>query len=212
MKVYIDAHTHNLVNGNSFSVVNLSLDNASEVLQSSDHLYFSIGIHPWDVASVDIAVLQDMELLLADSRIMAIGECGFDRNAKATIREQVYYFERQVQLSEKFNKPLIIHCVAAFNELIVLRKRLKPTQNWIIHGFRSKPEMAKQLLDNGFFLSYGQHFNPFSVALTPIDRLCIETDESEMDIVELYKTIASIKNCQPSELNAACELLRLYVC
>lgn len=212
MTVYADAHTHLLNTKNPFSVVNLSVADARFVLAVSSHTFFSVGIHPWHVHEVGVLALQQLELLLADTRIKAIGECGMDRNAQATLKEQEFFFERQVQLSEKFKKPLIIHCVATFNELIVLRNRIKPTQNWLIHGFRGKPEMAKQLLNHGFSLSYGAYFNALSVALTPINKLCIETDEAYSDIVDLYKTIAGIKNCHPSELNAACALLRLYVC
>ncbi len=212
MTAYIDAHTHSLCTGNPFSVVNLSVADAVSVLQASSHTFFSVGIHPWDVHTAGTLALQQLELLLSDARIKAIGECGLDKNSKATMKEQLFFFERQVQLSEKYNKPLIIHCVAAFNEVIALRKKLKPTQEWIIHGFRAKPEMAKQLLNHGFALSYGAFFNAMSVALTPIDKLCIETDESETEIADLYKAIANIKNCHPAELNAACALLRLYVC
>ena len=212
MTVYIDTHTHALSTTNPFSVVNLSVADAASVLQTSSHKFFSVGIHPWDVHESNPSAIEQLEILLSDTRIKAIGECGLDKNAKAPCKEQEYYFLRQVQLSEKFKKPLIIHCVASFNELIVLHKKLKPTQNWIFHGFRAKPMMAKQLLDHGFSLSYGKNFNALSVELTPLEKLCIETDASDLQIADLYKTIAGIKNCQPSELNAACALLRLYVC
>jgi len=212
MLVFIDAHTHNLQTENPFAIINLKCEEWERVLAQPSNRFYSVGIHPWFVHKTDTSVVDRLEEILKDERVKAIGECGFDRNSKASFKEQGYFFERQVQLSEKFEKPLIIHCVAAFNELILLRKRLKPTQNWIIHGFRGKPEMASQLLQHGFAISYGEKLNPKSVEITPLDKLCIETDESTTSIEEIYKQIAAIKNCRTEELNAACKLLKMYVC
>lgn len=212
MLALIDTHSHNLHSDNPFAVINVPLPDCKQLLQSTTTQFFSVGIHPWDVHKTDSSTIDLFEEILVDKRVKAIGECGFDRNAKATFKEQVYFFERQVTLSEKHEKPLIIHCVAAFNELIVLRKRLNPSQNWIIHGFRGKPELAAQLLKHDFALSYGEKFNSHSVEVTPLDKLCLETDASNAAIEEIYKTIATLKNCRPEELNAACRLLKLYVC
>lgn len=212
MLVYIDTHTHSQDESNCLSIVNVPLERVDDFASHHTKSFYSVGIHPWEVHTIDTSVFEKLESLLLDERIKAIGECGVDRNAKATIKEQIYYFERQVQLSEKYSKPLIIHCVAAFNEMIVLRKKWKPTQEWIMHGFRAKPQMAKQLLKHGFVLSYGSRFNAESVVVTPIDRLCIETDDADIEVSEVYASIAAIKKCHPSELNAACSILRLYVC
>jgi TatD DNase family protein len=181
--------------------------------KSHPDTFFSTGIHPWEVHNTDPSAFDIFEKLLANDKYKAIGECGFDRNAKASFKEQGYFFERQVLLSEKYEKPVIIHCVASFNEIILLRKRYNPTQNWILHGFRGKPEMASQLLNHGFALSYGSKHNPASIEITPIDKLCIETDMHEdVPIETIYRTIATLKNCNIDELNAACRLLKLYVC
>jgi TatD DNase family protein len=212
MLAFIDTHTHNLHTENPFAVINLAIDDCNRMLTESTHRFFSVGIHPWYVHETDTSTIEKLEEIITDERVKAIGECGFDRNSKASFKEQGYFFERQVLLSEKFEKPLIIHCVAAFNELILLRKRLKPTQNWVIHGFRGKPELAIQLMQHGFALSYGPKFNTKSVEITALDKLCIETDESSTPIEELFRDIAAIKNCRPDELNAACRLLKLYVC
>ena len=212
MNVYIDAHTHCSDWENPFAVRNLSFDEIESFLKSAKREFCSFGIHPWDVHTLRPDVLEEVEAWASDPRIKAIGECGLDKNSKASIKEQAYFFERQVTISEKLLKPMIIHCVAAFNEIIALRKKLHPAQIWLIHGYRGKPQMAKQLLNAGFALSFGEHFNPLSVELTPIDKLCIETDEGETPIEHLYKDIAIIKGCLPFELNGACQLLKLYVC
>lgn len=212
MLAHIDTHTHNLDTDNPFAVVNIPLQQIKQVLETSKGGFYSVGVHPWDVHTTDSSVLDLLEEVLADNRIKAIGECGFDRNSKASFKEQGYFFERQVMLSEKYAKPLIIHCVAAFNELVLLRKRFAVHQPWILHGFRGKPELAQQLLQHGFALSFGEKYNIQSVSVTPIDKLCIETDESTISIDTLFRQIAALKNCRPDDLNAACSLLKLYVC
>ena len=208
----IDIHTHNPFQENVLAIKNLSISELDELDQSNSFKYFSIGIHPWEVRETNPNALDKIEYLAANDAVKAIGECGLDKNSKAGLKEQCYYLERQIQISEIHQKPLILHCVAYFNEIISLRKRIKPTQDWIIHGYRGKQQLAKQLIDNGFALSFGEKHNSQSVEITPIDRLCIETDTSTTDIMALYKEIATIKGCLPKELNAACRLLKLYVC
>lgn len=212
MNVFIDIHTHNINSDNPFAVRNLNVESAIRFFETNQSGYCSVGIHPWDVHTTDTSVFDQFEKLVQHKSVVAIGECGLDKNSIATIKEQNYFFERQIMLSEEFEKPLIIHSVATISELLALKKRHQPKQNWIIHGFRGKPETAKQLLDHGLAISYGQKFNPLSVEVTPVDRLCIETDESKLDISEIYKNIAAIKSCRPNELNAACHLLKLYIC
>lgn len=81
------------------------------------------------------------------------------------------------ELSETLRKPLILHIVKSFPEIIALRKQWKPTQPWIIHGFRGKPQLARELLAHGFHLSYGKKYNPASLTITHASRLLRETDE-----------------------------------
>ena len=212
MAIYIDAHTHNPFKEDILAIKNLNISEIDKLDISNKFQYYSIGIHPWEVHEIHSNAFEKLDFWAANDAVKAIGECGLDKNSKAGFKEQSYYFERQVQISETHQKPLIIHCVGYFNEIISIRKKLKPSQEWIIHGFRSKPQLAKQLIANGFSLSFGEKYNSMSVEATPIENICIETDTSSVDIMTLYKEIASIKACLPKELNAACRLLKLYVC
>ena len=142
----------------------------------------------------------------ADKRVLVIGECGLDKHSQVSLEIQIKLFEMQIRLSERLKKPLIIHCVGHFNELFELKKQLQPQQLWIIHGFRGKPELAKQAIKAGFALSFGGNFNPESVAVTPLEKLFVETDESLSLIDETYSKIALIKNCNLLDLSAG-ELL-----
>ncbi|OIP81919.1 MAG: hypothetical protein AUK44_09080 [Porphyromonadaceae bacterium CG2_30_38_12] len=212
MQAFIDIHTHNKLSTNPFSILNVSISEAITTCTISEQTFFSLGIHPWDVHKTDSAILNDFDRFATNRHWKGVGECGLDRNATATFREQMFFFERQIAISEKYCKPLIIHCVSAFNEVILLKKKHKPEQNWIIHGFRGKPALALELVKHGFALSFGEKFNSLSVAATPIELLCLETDTSAFDIETLYRNIATIKNCSPESLCAACSLFKLYVC
>lgn len=77
-------------------------------------------------------------------------------------------FRRQAELAESLCKPLVIHCVRAHDIVIGIKKELKPRQNWVIHGFRGKPTVARMLLDAGMWLSFGPRFNPDSLEVTPL--------------------------------------------
>lgn len=201
----IDIHTHNSLANKSLSIYNLTLAEAGQKIESNEKELYSIGIHPWFADEFTDELFGKMAKWADDSRIVAIGECGLDKNSKATFNEQITVFEKQIYLSEKTHKPLIIHCVGYFNELLELKKRLEPQQLWIIHGFRGKPQLASQLLKAGCALSYGENFNKESVLLTPNDKLFVETDESQLSIDEIYSKIAMVKNI-PTELLSAGDL------
>lgn len=141
--------------------------------------FYAAGIHPWWTAheNFDLALhLQGVEHLLEFPEVVQLGECGFDRLQGASIGFQTEVFERQIALSEKYEKPVTIHCVRAFDVLLAEKKRLQPKQQWTIHGFRGKPMLAQQLLDAGFNISFGINRNEESWNITPSNRRHEESD------------------------------------
>ena len=209
MEVFVDIHTHQLENQNYYSIINFDLQQAEKFLSTDTSFFCSIGIHPWKVASITKEEVFQLKKWENDSRWIAVGECGLDKNSKASLTLQQYFFEKQITLSEKLKKPLIIHCVKCFNEIIEIKKNLNPNQKWIIHGFRGKPQLAIQLLNNNIGISYGEKFNPQSVEITPFEQLYVETDESKLPISTIYQQIALVKHCAVTKLNAGKKLLDL---
>lgn len=137
-----------------------------------DALY-SVGWHPW-WPNPD---MEWVEHVATDERVVMIGECGIDKlRGTGSIDEQIALTRRHAEISERLGKPLILHIVGAWNEIIALRREMKPLQPWIIHGFRGKPQLARQLLDAGFHISLGERYNPETLAIIPPDRLYRETD------------------------------------
>lgn len=198
-----DVHSHKVNSGDVRTIYNIQINDHPVSLPHGSNILFSAGIHPWDAGNIRSVWLDNMGIMLNFEQLVALGECGLDKNSPAPFEKQLEVFELQIKLSESHKKPMIIHCVGCFNELINLRKALNPKQPWIIHGFRGKPELADQLIRAGLYLSFGEFFNPVSVTTTPIDRILVETDESEMSIEDICKKISALKQCRAEDLNAA---------
>ena len=137
---------------------------------------FSAGLHPWDVTGSDYEAFRNLEQLLVLPQVLAVGECGFDTLKGPSHELQEEAFVRQVELSERYGKPMILHVVRDFDSVIRLRRQLKPAQPWLIHGFRGGPEQMEQLYSNGILVSFGLRHNPEAVRRVPSDRLFLETD------------------------------------
>lgn len=205
--MFVDMHTHNSQTSTFPTVRNITVLEAESFFSSTGKGYCSLGFHPWFTDTYSEDLFQKLEMYAVDKRCVAIGECGLDKNCNVPFDMQLFVFEKQISLSEKLQKPLIIHCVGYFNELFELKKALQPKQLWIIHGFRRKQELALQALNIGFALSFGERYNEKSVRVTPFDKLFVETDESTHSIERIYQQIAKSKACLPQELDAGMKLL-----
>lgn len=176
-----DFHTHRMdtVPGKGIVCLPQSIVLRPEAWTPQDGGHYAAGIHPWWTAAEDFdleAHLDGLRRLLQIPEVVQLGECGIDalRGASPKIQEEV--LRRQIALSEELQKPVTLHCVRAFDRLLALKKQLRPTQRWTIHGFRGKPALAQQLLDAGFDLSFGPLRNEASFNLTPLERRHEESD------------------------------------
>ena len=194
---FFNIHTHSLVHPES-EILAQSPD-----LFPSDKLpvYTSIGIHPWFLTEENAeSQWKALQKQVSHPSVLAIGEGGLDKLKGPDMELQVKILKQQVALSEEKSLPLIIHCVKAFNELIQLKKELRPHQPWIIHGFRGKEALAIDCIRHGLYLSYGEHFQENALKATPQEKLFIETDESEIPVQEIYQSIALVHGIGLQEL------------
>ena len=172
---------------------------------------YSIGIHPWYVNEERlISDLKMIEEKLQLKQCWALGECGLDKRIEVPMVLQIEVFEKQIALAEKYQKPLVLHFVAAFDELIEIKKRLKISVPMIIHGFSKNEQVAKQLIANGFYLSFGKYLlrNPELKEVfqfVPKDKFFLETDTIEETLEEVYALAASYKNMTLAEMKALIE-------
>lgn len=151
--------------------------------------FFSCGIHPWATGGSDKEI-ESLIDIAQDERVLAIGEVGLDKLRGASIKEQIEVFRAQIRLAISLHKPLVIHCVKAWNELIALRKEFKADIPWILHGYRGGVEQTKQLVKFGFEFSIGEKYNRESLAHIPLDSIFCETDDSEISIRKVYERVS----------------------
>lgn len=169
----LDIHTHVLPQVPGTALVCIG---CGPLPENEEGHWFSAGLHPWDVTEDFDTQLNMVESLLANPRVAAVGECGFDtlKGPSHDLQEQA--FIRQIELSEHYAKPMILHVVRDFDSVIRLRRTLKPEQPWLIHGFRGGPEQMSQLYSHGILVSFGLKHNPESLKTVPSNRLFLETD------------------------------------
>lgn len=198
----IDIHCHRFSGTGHLQILSLDtheLNDGVADLQPANR-YFSAGLHPWFVEMQDIdSALAKLTSLRDHPRLLAIGECGLDKTVETELPRQMALFERHIALAERWQKPLIIHCVRAFNELLQSKKQNRPAQPWIIHGFNNNPALAEQLLRHGCYLSLGKALlqNKSNAVRTladmPLDRLFLETDAAvDISIGAIYSAAAKI--------------------
>ena len=167
---------------------------------------YSIGIHPWYINESRLeSDLKIIEEKLQLKQCLALGECGLDKRIEIPMELQIAVFEKQIALAEKCQKPLVLHLVAAFDELIAIKNRLQISVPIIIHGFSKNQQVAKQLIDNGLYLSFGKYLlrNPELESVfqsIPNDRFFLETDTIEETLQEVYILAAKYKNIPIEDL------------
>ncbi len=215
--MFFDIHTHNnKPNKNIDKIVNIFPDNSSSIIIKSN-LKYSIGIHPCYIQKNILEIeLEKVAALSKEDNISAIGEIGLDRLSKTPLDIQSSVFIKQLKIAKESKKPIIIHCVRCYSELLNIRKEFSDLK-WIIHGFRGKQELAQQLLDNNIYLSFGQAaISPApslykTIRKVPLNRIFLETDESKLNIADIYEKVSEIKEINIDSLSNAVNLNRTKV-
>nr|WP_315250297.1 TatD family hydrolase [uncultured Flavobacterium sp.] len=200
--IFFNLHTHKFTNQETV------LELVNQYPQEFDETfpYYSIGIHPWYINQERLELdLHIIESKLQESNCLALGECGLDKRIEIPLEIQQMVFEKQLLLAQKYNKPVVIHCVAAFQEVIAAKKRLKITIPMLIHGFSKNKQVAKELVDNGFYISFGKYLllNPELETVfqsIPSDRFFLETDTVEEGIEAVYNLASRYKKWSMDEV------------
>lgn len=169
------------------AVVNIGADMESskrsiQLAEKYDFIYASVGVHPHDAENMTDEDLSTLEKWAAHPKVVAIGEIGLDYFYDNSPREaQRYWFEKQLLLAEKLDKPVIIHDRDAHKDTLDILSKSKATG--ILHCFSGSVEMAKQIVNMGFYISfagpltYKNSRHAVDVAsVMPIDKILIETD------------------------------------
>lgn len=207
MLPFLDLHTHHQRQETEVRQILSHSITAEQELVLPQTASISVGLHPWFAKADHLeADLASLTVLARLPQVKMIGECGLDRLRGESLTNQLLIFRKQILLAMEVGKPVIIHCVRCFEELMALSKALNPTVPMIVHGFNKKKELGLKLLDHGFQLSFGQTIlNPDSGAaelLIQLEIFFLETDDGESTIQEIYQAAANLKKCTVEELKA----------
>jgi TatD DNase family protein len=191
----INLHTHQINSGTNVQILNVFAQDLPFLRVGQP---FSTGLHPWHIGKVNPDdCLLAIEKVTAHKNMLAVGECGLDRSIDAAFAIQELYFKKQIEIAEKHHKPLIIHCVRAYFDLIRMKKELKSYLPWVIHGYNGNLETTKSLNRHDFYFSVGESFltderKRESFLEIPLDRLFFETDDNDIPIQKIYLFAAEI--------------------
>lgn len=203
-----NVHTHTISsltidNYNIYSILNVyPIDYDSLPVQSLDDFFISVGIHPWHSGEAVESDFNKLVNIASVKQVLAIGEIGLDLLRGGDIHTQKSLFIRQIELANQIQKPIMIHCVKAWDDLIAIYKKYKKNSDWVIHGFRGGVNQAKQLCDLGFKISIGEYYNKEALKCIPIDSLFLETDVSKISILSVYQNISKDMGIELQELIA----------
>jgi TatD DNase family protein len=198
---FVNIHTHQIENDKT--IIGITDWFTTPIHnRNKEHLY-SAGIHPWYIDELNTEQqFHDLTLFAQSVYCKAIGECGLDNLRGPSLSVQIKVFEKQIQLAIQLKKPVIVHCVKAFDILLHIIKKYQHKTVFIVHGFNQNQQIATQLINHGVYLSFGNALlyeknQKLRIIFEHIPNKCIfmENDNSLASINEIYKIASSIKKC-----------------
>jgi len=191
--LFINIHTHRQIYDAKVELVN----HHPESTEKSN--FYSYGLHPWQLRKEEVMwQLEQLTRISGEKNCLAIGECGLDKVCPVDFELQTEVFEEQIKLANAIHKPLIIHCVKAFNELINCLNTNDNQVPVIIHGFNNNENIAKMLSDHGYYFSFGKALLSYDSNASKVIKktgrkfLFLETDDSDLSIKYVYKKAAEL--------------------
>ncbi len=191
--MFINIHTHAQIYDAKLELVNANL-------QASDQTnYYSYGLHPWHLKEETAdSLLANLQLRATEKRCLAIGECGLDKICETDLRLQERVFMEQIRIANTIKKPLIIHCVKAFNEVLNCLNFSDNAMPVIFHGFNNNANIARLLTEQGYYFSFGKALMGFESnaarAIVSVGRkqFFLETDTADVSIKYVYKKASEL--------------------
>lgn len=207
---FIDIHNHSGVPAPGIFILETLMAHEGRNPIDVPGMAYTYGIHPWFLDRNNCRQqIESVRKNAENPSILAIGEAGFDKLRGADPDLQRSVFVKQVEVSEEVKKPVIIHCVRAWDELLSVRRKLRPKMPWLVHGFRGNENLANQLLSKGMYLSIWYDFvlRPESSGLIralPKGKFFLETDGADVSIKTIYDKVAN-------DLGIAVEVLKVTI-
>ncbi|MCE8162637.1 MAG: TatD family hydrolase [Candidatus Moeniiplasma glomeromycotorum] len=192
-------------------------------LSEFPHLFGALGLHPNSNQDLNEENLNWIEKQLTNKRIIAIGEIGLDYYRTFTEKEkQKYWFEKQLELVQKYNLPVCLHLREAFSDAYQIVRKVG-VKNGILHCFTGDWEVAQQFLELGFYISFAGNITYQNgkrqeklkevIEKIPAERIVVETDAPYLspepfrgqinypqNIIYTLKKLAEIKKTELEKL------------
>ena len=194
-----------------------SSERSVKLAQDYDFIYATIGIHPHNAEGATDETWAKLLLLAKQPKVLAWGEIGLDYYRDLSPRPiQKEVFIQQIKLANEVGLPIVIHNRDAHQDVLEIVKAHPPKYGGVFHCYSGSWEMAKVLLNLGFYLSfagpvtYKNARHTVEVAThVPIDKYLVETDSPYLTpeprrgkrneptyVREVVKKLAEIKNLQ----------------
>ncbi|WWO96893.1 MAG: YchF/TatD family DNA exonuclease [Candidatus Dasytiphilus stammeri] len=210
-----------------FLSVATSLSDYREILKlvgNNSRIVYSCGLHPLETHEKN-HIYQLRSVVTQNSKIVALGETGLDYYYHSNNKKnQQLMFREHIQIARELEKPLIVHTRNAKNDTIrILTEHKSELCKGVIHCFTEDREMAKKMLDLGFYISFSgiitfrnsQDLRQI-VRYVPLDHILIESDCPYLSPVpyrgkenqpawvqEIAKCVAQIKNISLADIAKA---------
>ncbi len=194
-----------------------------DIANKYDNIYCAVGVHPEDVESFDLKILEDMIKNNKDKKLVAIGEIGLDYYwRKDNKLKQIEIFKKQIELAKKYNLPIIVHCREAFGDCLDILKQYAPyPSGGVVHCYSGSIEWAREIIALGLIISftgvvtYSNAKNVQEVAKwIDNDMFMVETDSPYLTpvpyrgqennpalVIYVAKYIAELKNISYEEID-----------
>lgn len=200
--MFIDIHTHRRQPADDTSIYNLSP--GEEPCEG----FFSAGVHPWQADQFSPAsAIAQLEDLQKYPQFVAVGEIGIDRACTVPLPPQIALFETQLQWASQHAKPVTIHCVRAYSDVLQVLKRNRHLPALLFHAYIANEQTTIQLSQYDAYFSLGcrELSRKGDLRHIPLDKLFLETDEQSVDIHEVYELASSKLGMTVGELETVIE-------
>ena len=182
----------------------------------------AIGVHPNYSHEAEVSELPRLRELQADPSVVALGEMGLDYfHHYAPRPKQFAIFEPQLQLAAVLGRPVVIHCREATDDCLAVMRSFASVRA-VFHCFTGSPDEARKILDAGYLIGFTGAVTfkkndalREAVALTPADRMLVETDAPYLTpephrsqktnepamVVHVAATVARVKGMTAEEVD-----------
>lgn len=186
----VDGYIRHQIENGVCNIVNIgtNLNNSRvsiDLAKRFDEVYATCGIHPYDIRFYDDvdATVTELEGLLSESKVVALGEIGLDYHYEdSDFEKQMVFFVKQMELARRLDIPVVIHDRDAHGDCMDVIRRF-PDVTGIFHSFSGSAEMARELISLGWYISFSGPITyknakkpKEACAICPLDRILIETD------------------------------------